>query len=185
MEDNPKSIEEIEAPDPDSTSIGAREGGVSKVLRPEVVGAGDVGSLDVGTVDIIVGKVGTTVGAGAMGAGPGVDALTGFRPMDVGAGDDSDGDAGGRDVRTASAGAREEGLSVGFGVAPKPVGVCVDGKASMLRCGSAVGEGVREVSVRSIKAAKSYTPAFSSSHDPDVQPARTTDSLGPAATASK
>ena len=67
----------------------------------------------------------------------------------------------------------------------KPVGVGTKGKVSMLESGSGVGEGGRRVSVSSIKAAKSSTPAFSSSQDPDVQPARTTDSLDSAATASK
>ena len=158
---------------------------VRKGSRPEVVGGEDVGPRDVGTGDTIFGNVGIKVEAGAMEAGPGVDTLRGSRPVENGAGEDGAGDTVGRDVCTAPAGEREEGPRVGFRVVPNPVGIGAEGEVSTLESGSGVGEGGRRVSVSSIKAAKSSTPAFSSSQDPDVHPARTTDSLGPAATASK
>lgn len=87
---------------------------VRRGSRPEVVGGEDVDPRDVGTGGTIVGIVGTKVGAGAMEAGPGVNALIGFRPVGVGAGADGAGDGGRRDIRTAPAGAREGGPRAGF-----------------------------------------------------------------------
>lgn len=121
MEDTPNTIEETAVPDPDSTSVGTRDGGVSKTLGLEVFGGKDVGPRDVETGETINGNVGTTVGAGKIETGPEVDARRGFRPTDVGAGDDGASDAGRSDVRTASAGAREEGPGVGFLGVPSPL----------------------------------------------------------------
>lgn len=139
-----------------------------------------------------------TVGATVRGAGPGVTVRTGLKPDDIGGAVDADtGNAGAREVRTGdgdaagAAGEKEGGPGAGVRMLSGTVDVGIGDSGSTLDCapleGSpGLGEAVAEVAsaVSSITAAKSSTPAFSSVQSPPVQPAKTTDPSGPAATAS-